>query len=62
MKKNRYLNAEEKDIIESYENDEWQSINDLEKEEQVHAQYARNTSIKNKCRSIPLGDGATPRD
>ena len=54
MNKNKYLDAEEKDIIESYENDEWQSIENLDKEIQIHTQYARNTSIKNKRINIRI--------
>lgn len=41
-------------IMESYEQDEWQSVNDLEKEKSIHTQYAPNTSIKNKRISIRI--------
>ena len=54
MNNNKYLNAEEKEYIESYENDEWQSVDDLDKAKKVHAQYAKNTSIKNKRINIRM--------
>ena len=54
MNKSKYLDAEEKDIVESYENDEWQSVDDFEKEKEIHTQYARNTTIKNKRINIRI--------
>ena len=40
-----YLDPEEKKLVKSYENDEWQSIDNIEEEKKLHAQYAKNTSI-----------------
>lgn len=54
MKKFKYLDTGEKNFVESYENDEWQSVENLEKEKQTHTQYARNTSIKNKRINIRI--------
>ena len=38
----------EKDILESFENEEWQSSLELEKEKKKYSQIARNTILKNK--------------
>ncbi len=54
MNKTEYLDAEERDIIESYENDEWQSVDNVESEKKAHARYAKNTSIKNKRINIRI--------
>ncbi|MCD6116500.1 antitoxin [bacterium] len=49
-----YLDTEEKELVESYENDEWQYIDNIEEEKKLHAQYAKNTSIKNKRINIRI--------
>ena len=54
MKNSEYLDAEEKELVESYEKGEWQSIDNLEEEKRLHAQYAKNTSIKNKRINIRI--------
>ena len=54
MKKSKYLDSEEKDLVESYDNDEWHSVENLDREKQIHAQYAKNTSIKNKRINIRI--------
>jgi len=54
MNKYKYLDAEEKDIVESYENDEWQSVDNLKQEKESHSRYAKNTSIKNKRINIRI--------
>ena len=54
MNKFKYLDSEEKDIVESYDNDKWKSVKNFDKEKQVHAQYARNTSLKNKRINIRI--------
>lgn len=54
MNKINYLDPEEKKLVESYENDEWQSIDNIEEEKKLHAQYAKNTSIKNKRINIRI--------
>lgn len=52
MNQTKYIDLEEKEIIESFENDEWKSIGDIEKEK--HAVYARNTFLKNKRINIRI--------
>jgi predicted DNA binding CopG/RHH family protein len=54
MNKFKHLDSEEKEIVESYDNNEWQSAKNFDKERQIHAQYARNTSIKNKRINIRI--------
>lgn len=49
-----YLDQEEKEIVESYENDEWQPIPNLDDEMKKHIQYARNTTLKNKRINIRI--------
>ena len=54
MNKNIYTDQDEKDILKSYENDEWNSIGNIEQEKQKHAAYARNTFLKNKRINIRI--------
>ena len=54
MNKNIYTDQYEKDILKSYENDEWNSIGNMEQEKQKHAVYARNTLLKNKRINIRI--------
>jgi len=49
-----YLDPEEKELIASYENNEWQSIDKIEEEKKRHAQFAKNTSRKNKRINIRI--------
>ncbi len=49
-----FLDSEEKKLVESYENDEWQSIDNIEEEKKLHELYAKNTSIKNKRINIRI--------
>lgn len=44
----------EKDIIKSYENDEWQSVKDLKGEIEKYSRYAKNTYTKNKRINIRI--------
>jgi len=46
----------EKDILESYENDEWQSSSDLKRDKQKYSQIARNTILKNKRINIRISE------
>ncbi|MCH8126482.1 antitoxin [candidate division KSB1 bacterium] len=46
----------EKEIIKSYENDEWQSVEDLETEKVKYAKYARNTFTKSKRINIRISE------
>jgi len=52
--KNIYLDAEEKDIIESIERGEWKSVNNLKNEIKKHQQYARNTLRKDRRVNIRI--------
>ncbi len=47
---------DEKDIFESYENDEWQSSSNLKKDKQKYSQIARNTILKNKRINIRISE------
>lgn len=46
----------EKDILESYENDEWYSSQDLKSEKKKYSQIARNTILKNKRINIRISE------
>jgi len=46
----------EKDIIESYERDEWGSIDNLEEKKEEYSRYARNTFLKNKRINIRISE------
>lgn len=50
------LDKYEKDILESFENDEWESIGDLEQAKEAYAKYAKNTFLKNKRINIRLSE------
>jgi len=46
----------EKDILESYENDEWQSSPNLKSDQKKYSQIARNTILKNKRINIRISE------
>ncbi len=46
----------EKDILESFENDEWIEDQNLEQEKKRFARYARNTQLKNKRINIRISE------
>lgn len=50
------LTNEERDILESFERGEWQSVPDLEKRKQELKQYARNTLRKDKRVNIRISE------
>lgn len=50
------LDKEEKEILKSYENGEWKSVKDLEKQKIDAMRYARNTTAKNKRINIRLSE------
>ena len=54
MNENIYADQDEKDILVSYENNEWNSIGNIEREKQKHVVYARNTFLKNKRINIRI--------
>ncbi|NLT49423.1 MAG: antitoxin [Ignavibacteria bacterium] len=50
------LDKEEKEIVKSFENDEWIQEEDFEKEKAKYQQIARNTSLKNRRINIRLSE------
>jgi predicted DNA binding CopG/RHH family protein len=52
----KYLDKEEKELLKSYENDEWKSVKDFEKKKTETIKYARNTAAKNKRINIRLSE------
>ena len=54
MKKKIKLDKEEKEILESFESGEWQSVKKLKKEIEKHQQYARATLKKDKRVNIRI--------
>jgi predicted DNA binding CopG/RHH family protein len=52
---NKYTDYE-KEILESFENDEWQSTSDLESEKKKYSRIARDTILKNKRINIRISE------
>jgi predicted DNA binding CopG/RHH family protein len=52
--KKMQLDAEERDLLESLERGEWQSVDNLKAEIKKHQQYARNTLRKDKRVNIRI--------
>lgn len=50
------LDDYEKEIIESYERDEWVSVDNLEEKKEEYAQYAKATYLKNKRINIRISE------
>ncbi len=50
------LDNYEKEILESYENDEWVSVENLAEKKKEYAQYAKNTFLKNKRINIRISE------
>lgn len=50
------LDKYEKDIIKSYESDEWKSIENLGEKKAEYSRYARNTFLKNKRINIRISE------
>ncbi|HED37406.1 MAG TPA: antitoxin [Ignavibacteria bacterium] len=50
------LDNYEKEILESYENDEWESVENLAEKKKEYAQYAKNTFLKNKRINIRISE------
>ena len=46
----------EKEILESYGKDEWESVEDLKQKKRRYAQYAKNTFLKNKRINVRISD------
>ncbi|RKX41660.1 MAG: antitoxin [Verrucomicrobia bacterium] len=56
MKKEKYMDEEEKDFIESFERGEWQTVANVVKEAEASREYARNTLKKDKRINIRLSE------
>ena len=52
---NKYTDYE-KEILESFENDEWQSTPNLESEKKKYSRIARDTILKNKRINIRISE------
>lgn len=52
--KKMYLEEEERDLVESIERGEWESVKNLKAEIQKHQEYARNTLRKDKRVNIRI--------
>lgn len=48
------LDKYEKDILESYQNDEWVEVSDMKNEIKKHASYAKSTTRKDKRVNIRM--------
>ena len=46
----------EKDILKSYERDEWISVDNLEEKKEEYVQYAKATFLKNKRINIRISE------
>ncbi len=46
----------EKDILESYERGEWESVPDFENDKEKYIRYSRNTILKNKRINIRISE------
>lgn len=53
---NYNLDKEEQDILESFENNEWKSVSDLDKRKKILQKYAKNTLLKNKRVNIRISE------
>jgi len=47
---------EEKELLESYENDEWVPVKDLDKKKVEYQLIARNTALKNRRINVRLSE------
>ena len=52
--KKKYLDEEERDLIESIERGEWHSVDNVKEEIQKHQRYARDTLRKDKRVNIRI--------
>ncbi len=54
MKKNLQLDSEERELLDSVESGEWESVPNLEEEMRRHRAYARNTLKKDRRVNIRI--------
>ena len=53
----KYLKMnEEKELLESYENDEWVAVKDVDKKKVEYQLIARNTALKNRRINVRLSE------
>lgn len=52
----KHLDSEEKELLESYDEDEWQSISDLKSESDRYRRYASATFKKDKRVNIRMSE------
>lgn len=50
------LDKEEKELLESYENDEWVTVKDVDKKKVESQRIARNTALKNRRINVRLSE------
>jgi len=50
------LDSEEKELLESYDRDEWQSVSDIESESDRYRRYASTTFKKDKRVNIRMSE------
>jgi predicted DNA binding CopG/RHH family protein len=50
------LDKEEKEFIETYDKEEWQSVKDFKEADGKYRRYARNTLLKNKRINIRISE------
>ncbi len=52
MNQQKFSDPEEKEMVESYEKNEWRSIDHVEEEKQKHSEYAKNTFLSRSRRRL----------
>jgi predicted DNA binding CopG/RHH family protein len=50
------LDKYEREILDSYNNDEWESISNIEQKKSKYSQYAKNTLLRNKKINIKVSE------
>ncbi|MFN3981396.1 MAG: antitoxin [Caldilinea sp.] len=56
QKNNIKLDSEEKELLASYEADEWQSVGNLEEKTQTYSEYARATFKKDRRVNVRISN------
>ena len=52
----KHLDSEEKELLESYDRDEWQSVSDIKSESDRYRRYANTTFKKDKRVNIRMSE------
>jgi predicted DNA binding CopG/RHH family protein len=50
------INNEEQKILDSYENEEWESVSEIDAKKEYYLNIAKNTHLKNKRINIRLSE------